>query len=101
MHEVILNRCRRIFGYIVGFLLFYAPFLFLQADLLDPAAVPGLEPGGAGPGSRAPDLVSAGGRDPAAGRPGSALAMCLDWLIRAILMIGRWQSGAWKEKQLI
>lgn len=25
MHEVILNRCRRIFGYIVGFLLFYAP----------------------------------------------------------------------------
>lgn len=32
---------------------------------------------------------------------GVALAMCLDWLIRAILMIGRWQSGAWKEKQLI
>lgn len=29
------------------------------------------------------------------------LAMCSDWLIRAVLMIGRWQSGAWKEKQLI
>lgn len=32
---------------------------------------------------------------------GVALAMCSDWLIRAVLMIGRWQSGAWKEKQLI
>lgn len=52
MHDVILNRCRRFFGYIVGFLLFYAPFLFPQADLLDPAAVPGLEPGGAGPGKK-------------------------------------------------
>lgn len=52
MHDVTLNRCRRFFGYIVGFLLFYAPFLFPQADLLDPAVVPGLEPGGAGPGKK-------------------------------------------------
>lgn len=32
---------------------------------------------------------------------GVALAMCLDWLIRAVLMIRRWQSGIWKTKQLI
>lgn len=32
---------------------------------------------------------------------GVALAMCMDWLIRAVLMIGRWQSGKWKSRQLI
>lgn len=32
---------------------------------------------------------------------GVTLAMCLDWLFRALLMIKRWQEGAWMEKQLI
>lgn len=32
---------------------------------------------------------------------GVALAMCLDWLIRAVLLIGRWKHGIWKKMSLI
>lgn len=32
---------------------------------------------------------------------GVTLAMCLDWLFRALLMVKRWQEGAWETKQLI